>query len=237
MKKWALLVLIVLLVGGAFAVGSEVRGRLPFSFSLEGLAEVREWVLGFGWRGPAVFVALVTFRSFLLLPSYLVLALGGLVFGAAAGTLWGAIGLAASSHMQYFAARVLGDDWVRPHLGARHAKLEDRIRRLGPAPVFALTAHPAGVLTPLNITAGLVGLAVWEFALAIFLAVPIRAGVYSVLGTSVLEWGLELSIVAGLGLLLVVLAPLLIPSVRHWVLGAGTSGAAAPAEEHPPPSA
>ena len=33
--------------------------------------------------------------------------------------------------------------------------------------------------------AGLVGLAVWEFALAIFLAVPIRAGVYAVLGTSV----------------------------------------------------
>ncbi|MEN8159765.1 MAG: VTT domain-containing protein [Myxococcota bacterium] len=233
MKKWTLLVLLVLVVGAAFAAGAEVRERLPFSFSLEGLTEVREWVVGFGWRGPAVFVALVTFRSFLLLPSYLVLALGGLVFGAAAGTLWGAIGLAASSHMQYFAARVLGDDWVRPHLGARHGKLEDRIRRLGPAPVFALTAHPAGVLTPLNITAGLVGLAVWEFAIAIFLAVPIRAGVFAVLGTSVLDWGLEASIAAGLGLVLLVLAPLLIPSVRHWVLGTGQGDVSSGSDERP----
>lgn len=219
MRKWALLVLVAVLVAAAFAAGGVVRERLGFSFSIEGLAEARDWVAGLGWRGPAAFVALVTFRSFMLLPSYLVLVLGGLVFGAAAGTLWGALGLAASSHMQYFGARLLGDDWVRPRLGARGSRLEDRIRRLGPAPVFAMTAHPAGVLTPLNIAAGLVGLALWQFALAIVLAVPIRAGIYSVLGTGVLDWGITASAAIGLGLVGVVLAPLLIPRVRNWVLG------------------
>jgi uncharacterized membrane protein YdjX (TVP38/TMEM64 family) len=203
----------------AFVLGSEVRERLGFSLSLEGLADLREWVEGLGWAGTAVFVGLVTFRGFLLLPSHVVLILGGLVFGALGGTLWGALGLISSALMQFLAARLLGDDWVRPRVGDRYAVLEERIHRVGPAPVWAITAHPAGPQTPVNLTAGLVGLPIWEFALAIALAAPLRAAAYSVLGTGILTWGLATSIGVGIGLVVLLLLPLSFPAVRTWVLG------------------
>jgi len=219
MKKWALPVLLALLLLAAFAGGSELRAQLGFSFSLEGLTELRQWVEGLGWLGIAVFVGLVTFRLFLLLPSHVVLILGGLVFGAVGGAVWGALGLVLSAFLQFFAARLLGDDWVRPRLEERHAALEDRIRRLGPAPVFAVTAHPAGPMTPINLAAGLVSLPIWEFALAVVLAAPLRAGLYSVLGTSILSWGPVASVAISLGLVVLVFVPLMIPGIRSWVLG------------------
>jgi len=228
MRKWAVPIVLALLVAAAFGLGSEVRGQLGFAFSVEGLTELREWVAGLGWLGPAVFVGLVTFRIFLLLPSHAVLILGGLAFGGIGGTLWGALGLVLSASWQFFSARLLGDDWVRPRLGEGHALLEDRIRRLGPAPVFAVTAHPAGPMTPMNLAAGLVGLPVWEFALAVALAAPLRAAAYAVLGTSILSWGPVASVVIGLGLLALVFVPLLHPAVRSWVLGTDRGAPAQP---------
>jgi uncharacterized membrane protein YdjX (TVP38/TMEM64 family) len=217
-RKWALTVVLGLLVLVAFVVGSEVRERMALS-SLEGFAELREWVQGFGWAGVAAFVGLVTFRGFLLLSSHVVLILGGLVFGALGGTLWGALGLIASALMQFLAARLLGDDWVRPRIGDRYASLQDRIHRLGPAPVWVLTAHPAGPQTPVNLTAGLVGLPIWGFALAVALGAPLRAGAYSVLGTGILSWGLATSLAVGVGFVVLMLLPLAFPTVRSWVLG------------------
>jgi uncharacterized membrane protein YdjX (TVP38/TMEM64 family) len=228
MRKWALPVLLALLLVAAFAGGSEARAQLGFSFSLEGLTELRQWVEGLGWLGPAVFVGLVTFRLFLLLPSHVVLILGGLVFGGIGGAVWGSLGLMLSAFLQFFAARLLGDDWVRPRLGDGHAALEDRIRRLGPAPVFAVTAHPAGPMTPINLAAGLVGLPIWEFVLAVTLAAPLRAGLYAVLGTSILNFGLLASLAIGFGLVVLVFVPLMIPSVRSWVLGTEPSAPSEP---------
>ena len=226
MRKWAVPIILAVLVLAAFALGSQVREQLGFSFSVERLTELRQWVEGLGWRGPAVFVGLVTFRTFLLLSSHVVLILGGLVFGMFGGTLWGALGLILSALLQFFAARLLGDDWVRPRLDERYAGLEDRIRRLGPAPVWAITAHPAGTQTPVNLAAGLVGLPVWEFGLAVALAAPLRAGAYSVLGTGILSWGLATSLAVGLGLVVLLLVPLSVPTVRSWIRGTQTSGEA-----------
>jgi len=219
MRKWALPVILALLVVAAFAVGSQIREQLGFSFSVEGLTDLRQWVDSLGWRGPAVFVGLVTFRNFLMLSSHVVLILGGLVCGALGGILWGALGLIASALMQFLAARVLGDDWVRPRVGDRYAVLEERIRRVGPAPVWAITAHPAGPQTPVNLLAGFVGLPIWKFALAVALAAPLRAAAYSVLGTGILTWGLATSIGVGIGLVVLPLLPLSFPAVRTWVLG------------------
>lgn len=228
MRKWALPALLALVVVAAFAAGSELRTQLGLSFSPDTVNELREWVADLGWLGPAVFVGLVTFRIFLLLSSHVVLILGGLVFGALGGTLWGAVGLVASALMQFFAARLLGNDWVLPRLGEKHAALEDRIRRLGPAPVFAIAAHPAGPMTPINLAAGLVGLPIWEFTLAVALGASLRAGVFSVLGTSILNWGAAASVGVGAGILLLLFVPLSIPAIRSWVLGTEPIDAANP---------
>lgn len=218
-RRWKPLAVVVGTVVGLFLAGSYVRAVLGFEFSIEGLATVREWVQGLGWLGATAYVGLVSFRMFLLLPSYLVLLLGGLAFGAAFGALWGALGLFLSSMLQFGLARLLADEWVRPRLGERGRALEERVRRAGPGIVWAMTAHPAGPLTPINLAAGLASMPFWEFALAIGLGAPLRAGAWALLGTSILSWGLLTSALLTITLGAVLLIPLAIPSVRHFVLG------------------
>ena len=218
-RRWAVRLGLVALVAVAFAAGGNVRDSLGIPLSLEGLAELRAWIEGLGWRAPAVYVALVTFRLFLLLSSHLVLIVGGLAFGAVGGCLWGGLGLFLCAVMQYAAGRVLGEEWVRRKLGTRYEAVEDRVRRLGPAPVFAIMAHPAGPLTPMQLAAGAVGLPAWEYALATGLGAPLRAGVYAVLGTSILDGGPLASLAVGVGVLALIVLPLALPPVRRWVLG------------------
>jgi uncharacterized membrane protein YdjX (TVP38/TMEM64 family) len=228
-RRWKPFVVVVGAVAGLFLAGSFVRAELGFEFSMEGLTTVREWVQGLGWMGATAYVGLVSFRTFLLLPSYLVLLLGGLAFGAMFGALWGALGLFFSAMLQFGLARLLGDEWVRPRLGARGRALEERVRRAGPGVVFAMTAHPAGPITPTNLAAGLASMPLWEFALAIGLGAPLRAGAWAVLGTSILSWGFATSAALAAALGAVLLFPLAIPSVRHFVLGKPAVGASPPA--------
>lgn len=223
-RKWATLGAVVFVVAALFVFGSVVRRELGIEFSLDSLADVRDWVAGLGWRGPVVFVAIVAFRGFLLLSSHLILIVGGLAFGALGGTLWGALGLLISAVVQFVAARLLGDEWVRPRLGPRGMALEERVRRVGPGMVWVVYAHPAGPLTPVNLASGLASLPLWEFSLAVALSAPIRAGACAILGTSILTWGLATSAAVGLALMIVLVAPLAIPSVRAWVLGTELPG-------------
>ena len=218
-RRWKPLAVVVGTVGGLFLAGSFVRTELGFEFSMEGLEALRTWVGELGWLGATAYVGLVSFRTFLLLPSYLVLLLGGLAFGAVFGALWGALGLFLSAMLQFGLARLLGDEWVRPRLGERGRMLEDRVRRAGPGVVWAMTAHPAGPATPTNLAAGLASMPLWEFALAIGLGAPLRAAAWAVLGTSILSWGVATSAALTVALGAVLLIPLAIPSVRHFVLG------------------
>jgi len=224
--RWTPLAVVVGTVAGLFLAGSYVRAEIGLEFSIEGLTSVREWVEGLGWLGATAYVGLVSFRTFLLLPSYLVLLLGGLAFGATFGALWGALGLFLSSMLQFGLARLLGDEWVRPRLGERARSLEERVRRAGPGIVWAMIAHPAGPLTPTNVAAGLASMPTWEFALAIGLGAPLRAGAWALLGTSILSWGIATSALLTVALGVILLVPLAIPSVRHFVLGKPLAGEA-----------
>jgi uncharacterized membrane protein YdjX (TVP38/TMEM64 family) len=222
MRKWRRSLAVVLAVAAAFAIGSLVQDKIGFSFSLEGLKDFQQWVANLGWLAPVAFVTLVIFRLFIGLSSHVVLILGGLAFGALGGTVWGSIGLLLSALLLFFAARLLGDDWVRPRLGDRYASLGARIQRVGAGSIFAISAHPVGPLTPVNLAAGLVRFPVWEFTLAVALAAPIRAAAYSVLGTAILNLSLGDSLAIGAGLVGVFVLPLFIPSVRGWVFGVDT---------------
>ena len=221
-KKWRRSLLVLLAIAVAFALGALFQRQLGLSFSLEGLADFQQWVADLGWLGPAAFVTLVTFRHFIGLTSHVLLILGGLVFGALGGTVWGSLGLLVSSFLQLFAARLLGEDWVRPRLGERYANLGARIQRVGAGSIFVCSAHPVGPLTPVNLAAGLVRFPLWQFTVALVLGVPIRAAIFSMLGTAVLGLGLLELLAIAVALVGVFVLPLLIPSVRAWVFGVDT---------------
>ena len=214
----ALPIAVLAAVVALFIAGALARREIDVDFSVEGLEALRTWVRGFGWLGPAVFVGMVTFRSFLFLPSALVLVLGGIAFGALAGTALGAAGLVASGLLQFAAARVFGDEWVRPRLGEQGQRIEARVNRAGPWVVALATGHPAGPMTPFNLAAGISSMPLVSFSLAVVLAGPVRSGAYSVLGASILEWGILPSLGGALVLSAIALAPLLHPRVRAWLI-------------------
>ena len=207
-------ILVVLFAGGLYA-----RQYIDVELSLDGLEALHTWVLDFGWLGPAIFVALVTFRMFLFVPSALALVLGGIAFGTLLGAALGALGLVLSAGIQFAAARAFGDEWVRPRLGARGREIEEHLKRAGPSLVAIATAHPAGPMTPFNLAAGLSSMSVTTFALAVMLAGPVRAGTYAVVGSSILEWGWLTSLAVAAVLGAIALLPLLHPRVRAWLLG------------------
>lgn len=217
--RWRRRLYVLLFLVAAFLLGSTAQEYLGISFTVEGLEAFRRWAQSLGWWGPAVFILLVIFRLFIGLSSHLILALGGLAFGAAGGVLWGSLGLVASALVLFFLAQLLGADWVQRRFGGQYTSMLERIERVGAVAIFAITAHPVGLLTPAHLAAGLVGMSAGPFAVAVTLAAPIRTAPYALLGTAVLDLtGAQSLAIAGV-LLLVFVLPLFIPKVRAWVWG------------------
>ncbi len=215
--RWRRRLLLLLFLAAAFLLGSTAQEQLGISFTIEGLEEFRRWVESLGWWGLAVFICLVVVRLFIGLSSHLILTLGGLAFGVTGDILWGSLGLVASALVLFYLAQLLGTDWVQRRVGGQYVSLMERIQRVGAVAIFAITAHPVGLLTPAHLAAGLVGLSAGPFAVAVMLAAPIRSAPYAFLGTAVLDLTLAQSLAIAGVLLLVFVLPLSIPKVRAWL--------------------
>jgi uncharacterized membrane protein YdjX (TVP38/TMEM64 family) len=178
--------LVVALLAGFFLAGRAVRAELGLELSAE---SIQATVAALGWKAPAIFLGLVTFRQFLLLPSALVLPAGGVLFGAAAGTLLGALGILLSALYKYTATRLLGREWLPSRFAAAMEVFETRVRAAGPWIVALVTAHPTGPMTPVFYAAGFAAMPLLGFVLAVALGAPVRAFSYSFFGSTLLDPG------------------------------------------------
>ncbi len=209
MKKFVPLVVLGVILG-LVVLGQLARRELGIEVST---ASIRDWVGSFGWQGPAFFVLLVILRSFLVLPSAIVLSSGGLVFGVTYGTVWGAIGLFLSATLLFVLGRGVGRDWLPD--GLRRLFERADVSSVGPLLVGVMTAHPMGPLTPTHWAAGFSAVSWFGFYLAIALTVPVRAFTYAFFGASIAEMnGPQIAIATAL-LLAVMLLPLMHPKVRE----------------------
>ncbi len=77
-----------------------------------------------------------------------------------------------------------------------------------------MTAHPAGVLTPFYLAAGVTGVSWLGFAVAVVATAPVRAGLYSFFGAQLGSPGSSGFWLAGAVLLVAGLLPLAHPRVR-----------------------
>ena len=73
-----------------FTAGWLVRDGLGIELSTHAL---QDFVRGMGWKAPAIFLGLLTFRQFIFLPAIVILPVGGLCFGTTLGTILGATGI------------------------------------------------------------------------------------------------------------------------------------------------
>ncbi len=209
------------LVVGAVVLGRAVRQEAGIEVSAE---SIQTWVSSLGWQAPALYVGLVTFRIFLILPSWVVLSAGGLVFGAFLGTVLGGLGVLLSAVMGYGLARGIGRDWVRPRMQARLQGYGQSLERVGPLLVGLVTAHPMGPMTAFHWAAGFATVPLLGFVMAVLLGGPTRAFIYSFFGSTLLEPGSGEFYLATTILVVVALLPLAHPGIRRRLFAARRRG-------------
>ena len=161
-----------------------LRATLGLDFDPDSLHRAVEKM---GVWAPLVYVGVVAFRVPLGLPSQLVLLGGGLVFGTAAGTLYGAIGIVLSALVLFQASRWAGRE-------ALEARLPQRLRpilEVAASPVGALfmavgTGYPLGPITMYHLIGGVTGMPLALFAIAVTLGGTIRAVTFTFFGSSLI---------------------------------------------------
>ncbi len=204
------------LVATAFIAGSIARGRIGLELSLE---SIQFWVDSLGWEAPLIYLGLVIFRQFLLLPSALLLPVGGLCFGVLAGTALGAAGIVLSAVMKYIIARLIGHDAVDKWFGRRFEQFRRYLDRGGPVVVGLITAHPMGPMAWCHWGAGLSSIPFAAFAIAVAAGALLRAAAYALVGSTLLVPGSPRFYLSSAFLLAVILVPLAHPALRRRLLG------------------
>jgi uncharacterized membrane protein YdjX (TVP38/TMEM64 family) len=198
-------------------VGIAWVARRSFGIELD-LEAVRSFVEDLGAIGPLVFVGMGTFRSLLGIPSQLVLIVGGLVFGTALGTLYGGLGLSLSAVLIFTLSRWTGREAVERRVPANlRALFEGAGGNTGAAFIFVGTSYPFGFLTAYDALAGVTGMPLASFTLAVTLGSFVRAATYSYFGSSLIGADPTPLITATALIALVAILPLAFRPSRRWL--------------------
>lgn len=203
-------------IGIALLLAATIAGQLLRSgLDLElSAAAIQERVVTYGWKGPAVYLALVIFRQFLAIPAMLLLTASGLCFGALVGGALGTAGIVISGIMKFSLARAFGRDALQRWGGEFPARFERRLGRLGPLGVAIFTAHPVGPLAPVHWAAGLAPISLGAFVVALVISAPVRAFAYAFFGQGLVDVGSKEFWVSTILMAATITIPFLIPSVR-----------------------
>lgn len=216
---------VVVLIG----LGSQLRASLGLDLSVESL---RTFAEGLGPAAPLLFVGVVALRSFLALPSQVVLIAAGLCFGTVLGAIVGGVGLMLSGFAIFLGARYAGRESVEAKVGTRFRGLMDATEGPGAAVAIALgSGYPISPLSPIHATAGLSLITVPLFLSGAFGGGLIRAGIFSYFGNAILEEGVGQIAIAATALAVLLALPLLFPSGRQWLARLFGRGAASSPDE------
>jgi uncharacterized membrane protein YdjX (TVP38/TMEM64 family) len=193
------------IVVGLVLSGGAVRDWIGFEATSEW---ARTWVASFGIWGPLVYTLLLAVRHFFLLPSSLMLTLGGAAFGVVGGTLTGAVGLFLSGIFMFYLFRVVRPDSLVERMEARYARTGglELIERGTPLALWLVTAVPPAPQTVLYWAVSMTRLSFARFAALILPSGAVRALILSILGAGLVEAntgmivGAAIAITVGLGL-------------------------------------
>lgn len=174
-----------LFVAVALGLGLLLRQQLGLDLDPDTL---RTQVEAMGPLAPVIFVAALSLRFVLFIPSAVLLTVGGAVFGVALGTMYGALGLTLMGLLQYLMVQIAGAEALRARVparfeGALHAARSWR----GAATLAVVSAYPVGPQTPVQLAAALAGMGLVTFLLSVGAGAMLRAGLFSWFGNSLLE--------------------------------------------------
>lgn len=200
-------------IGVLFVAASFLRDAIGIEWSA---SSVRQIVHESGIWAPILLIAMLAFRFALLIPSQILLAAAGLLFGTVTGTLYGAIGLVAGALVQFAIARGAGSEAVTSRLPPRFdGALALARSRAGVGALTILSGYPVGPITAFHLGAALTGMALLPFLGAVAVGSLVRAGTYAFFGSSLVAGPralIALAVLAGVAGL-----PLLHPKTRGWL--------------------
>jgi uncharacterized membrane protein YdjX (TVP38/TMEM64 family) len=209
MQLAAVALLLAVLLGSAL-----LRRALGLEIDPDGL---RERVEALGAFGPALLVGAIAVRPLLLIPSAVLLTVGGACFGAALGTLYGAAGLTAYGLLQWLFVQWAGAEALRARVPPNlHGALRMARSRLGIGALALVAAHPIGPVTAVQLAAALAGMGPGRFVLAVGAGSLLRAALFSYFGSALLEG--EGVLLAGALVALAVALPFVPARSRRWLL-------------------
>jgi len=212
MSKTAWIVSIALLI--LLAGGTYLRNFLGVEWSPE---SVRAVVRDAGIWAPLIFITLVAFRLVVLIPSQILLAAAGLLFGAALGAVYGAIGMTLSAVLNFAVVRIAGVDRIREQFPPRFARALDIAQsKLGAGALVVASGYPIGPISAFQIGAALTGMSFLSFVVAVGIGSSVRAATYSYLGSTLFD-GYRL-IYGAAALFAAAAIPLLFPGPRARIL-------------------
>ena len=212
LRRWSI---VLLAIGMLLFIGSRLRGELGIELDV---GSVRTFAEGLGPLGPLLFVAVVAMRSFLALPSQVVLMAAGLCFGTAIGTLVGGTGLLLSGLGIFLAIRFAGAQQVTDRLGGRFDGLMEALGHRAGAVVLALgSGYPISPLSPIHAVASLTPMSVGLFMSAAFVGGLIRAAIFAFFGNAITESSRSELLVASGALALMLTIPFGFRAGRTWL--------------------
>lgn len=208
--KLAVALVLVALLGGGYVL----RLKLGLEFDSESL---RAKVESMGPLAPVIFVAVLSLRFLVGLPSGLLLTVGGAVFGATLGTVYGALGITLMGLLQYLVVQIAGAESLRARVPPRFAGALRAARSWrGAATLAVMSAYPVCPQTPIQIASALAGMGLVTFLISLSAGATLRAGLFAWFGSSLLEG--EGVFLVGAVLLVVLALPFLHPRSRATVL-------------------
>jgi uncharacterized membrane protein YdjX (TVP38/TMEM64 family) len=178
---WIISIALLLLLAGA----SYLRTLLGVEWSPE---SVRATVRDAGIWAPLLFITLVTFRLVILVPSQILLAAAGLLFGASLGAVYGAIGMTLSAVVNFAAVRLAGIDRIREQFPPRFGGALDIAQsKFGVGALVITSGYPVGPISAFQIGAALTGMSFLSFVVAVAVGSSVRAATYSYLGSTLFD--------------------------------------------------
>lgn len=210
--RWATLGAIGLTLLAASFV---IRERLDLEWNVESL---RRFVDSLGFWGPLAYIAILTLRFIVLIPTSILLLAAGIMFGPAYGTLYAGIGLFGSGMWKYGLASIVGRDVMLAQLPER---LQQWVRRVAEQKMSAwalagVCAYPFFPKQIFQFAAILSGMSVVAYITAITVGGFIQAAIFANIGGAIYS-GAGLATATGLFTAAIII-PLVVPSWRRWML-------------------
>lgn len=156
---------------------------------------VRGWVEPIGAMAPLVFLAIAVGLGLALVPGPLVAGAGGLLFGAALGTVLSVAAAVITGTVALLLARRVGGPGMATIESRRVGILASALERHGLWAVVAQRLAPGVPDAPCSYAAGLLRVSPTQIALGTAIGVAPRAFGYTAIGDSLDEPGSPLSIV------------------------------------------